>query len=203
MIRSCYSFFISLVARSQAGELQSLRHKFQNQQSRLQEILVCLDVGMTYLYDAKQLKEYFAVSTWNSNDKIKRTLELMVFAQTGHPWSVLRTRSRSSATPDIGRFRRFHTASQSGIAREHRNVPTSSAGRDYQNESRQKWETYQGNQGWPSESWKHRSDVTYFLTGQQSAAQRIGKRSSVAAVHETIEPIFRWKGLAHQNNDHE
>lgn len=52
-------------ARSQAGELQSLRHKFQNQQSRLQEILVCLDVGMTYLYDAKQLKEYFAVSKFS------------------------------------------------------------------------------------------------------------------------------------------
>lgn len=49
------------IARSQLGELQILRHKFQNQQSRLQEILVCLDVGMTYLHDTKQLKEYFCV----------------------------------------------------------------------------------------------------------------------------------------------
>jgi hypothetical protein len=51
-----------LTAKSQLGEFQSLRHKFQCQQGRLQEILVCLDVGMSYLHDAKQLKEYFAVS---------------------------------------------------------------------------------------------------------------------------------------------
>ena len=44
------------------GELQSLRHKFQCQQGRLQEILVCLDVGMSYLHDPRQLKDYFAVS---------------------------------------------------------------------------------------------------------------------------------------------
>lgn len=48
--------------KSQTSELQSLRRKFQNQQGRLQEILVCLDVGMTYLHDHNQLKEYFTVS---------------------------------------------------------------------------------------------------------------------------------------------
>ena len=55
--------FLNLIftAKSQLGELQSLRHKFQCQQGRLQEILVCLDVGMSYLHDPKQLKEYFAV----------------------------------------------------------------------------------------------------------------------------------------------
>ncbi|XP_046630925.1 cilia- and flagella-associated protein 57-like [Daphnia pulicaria] len=47
-------------AKSQLGELQSLRQKFQCQQGRLQEILVCLDVGMSYLHDARQLKDYFA-----------------------------------------------------------------------------------------------------------------------------------------------
>lgn len=46
------------------GELQSLRHKFQCQQGRLQEILVCLDVGMSYLHDPRQLKDYFAVGAF-------------------------------------------------------------------------------------------------------------------------------------------